>query len=42
LGDAVVPADPLEEHLSRARRADPTGELFAVEFLMAVKPLRGS
>ena len=30
LGDAVLPADPLEQHLSRAGPAEPAGELLAV------------
>jgi hypothetical protein len=42
LGDGVMPADPLKQHLGRARSPELTSELFAIEFLMAVKPLRGS
>jgi hypothetical protein len=38
MGDAVLPQDPLEQHLGRAGLAEPAGELLAVEFLIAVKP----
>jgi hypothetical protein len=37
VADAVVPADPVEQHLGRARLAEPVGELLAVEFLSGVK-----
>jgi hypothetical protein len=40
VADAVIPADPLEEHF--AAFTEPVGALFPVEFLMAVKPRRGS
>ena len=37
LGDAVLAADPLEQHLGRAGLAEPAGEHHAVEFLTDVK-----
>src|SRR5204862_5080287 len=37
LADAVLAADPLEQHLGRAGLAEPAGELLAVEFLTDVK-----
>ena len=36
MGDAVVAADLVEQHLPDAA-AEPTGELFAIEFLTDVK-----
>jgi hypothetical protein len=40
--DAVLPADPLEQHLDRLRAGVPAGELAAVEFLSGVKRVGGS
>jgi len=37
VGDAVLPQDPLEQHLGRAGLAEPACELGAVEFLLIVK-----
>jgi hypothetical protein len=40
VGDAIVSTDPVEQHFGAF--AEAIGELFAVEFLMAVKPHWGS